>query len=402
MSELKISVQEHKQREDDLKWRSWGVRQNPFPESGVGHGVAYTAHLTEGQVEAINEWLDHALDHTQKQWRPLALKGSIGVGKTHWLQSIEALVNTFATDHGLEENIHISRHVLTGAGMRPLSLGALLQEGLSRSGLITRCLINYHQSATDADIGTASPLHTPLLKIKTASADEVHELIALFDSWLQRSRLPPAKLARLGIHERLEPEGQWIRAQAHICRLAAQVSAFQAWIVLIDQLEDLWRRDVTTPTRRARFLSDLRMLIDEAYEGAPIAVAMAWNTAAPGDSSTPPDVERQLSKDYQALFSRIHGDRVIEFPRLPIEHALPFARAYVDHVKREDRDLDARDKLVRRLESDLNTLIKEAKGDREIVPRIWLQVLHRWAETLPAEPVPDGPFKIRVPAKPRG
>jgi hypothetical protein len=382
---------------DKGRWHIWGVKDNPFPESGVAHGVDYTAHLTDGQIEDINQWLGETLTPEQSQWRPLAIKGSIGVGKTHWLQSIERLVLRRIEEHGLEESIHISRHPLTGAGMAKLNLGSLLHEGLSSSDIVARSLRAYRAGPT-AHISTSSPLHAPLSKLRNAQEQDVDELIDLFDSWLQRSKLSPTKLARLGVHDHLETEGQWVRAQAHVCKLAAQVSGFQVWIVLLDQLEDLWRRDVTTPLRRARFLSDLRTLIDEAYEGAPIAVAMAWNTAAAGDTKAPPDVERQLRKDYQALFTRIHGDRVISFPRLPREHALPFARAYVEHAKLGGREHEERsERLLKRLEHDLNQLLEQADGDVEVSPRRWLQVLHQWAADLPTPS--ERPRGARLPAK---
>ena len=81
---------------------------------------------------------------------------------------------------------------------------------------------------------------------------------------------------------------------------------FRVWFLFIDQMEDLWRRDVTTALRRTRFLTDLRTLIDEALEGCPVAVTLAWNTEVLiGGSRVAEDVEERLQRDYLAMFSRI-------------------------------------------------------------------------------------------------
>jgi hypothetical protein len=390
MTKLRITSAQPTKHDD--KWRNWGVERNPFPESGVGHGVNYEDHLIDGQLETISDWLQHALDTHETQWRPLALKGSIGVGKTHWLWTIEELVQSHEREQRLNGKIFISRHTLTDAGMRSLNLGSLMHEGLTRSSIIERTLRAFREESwsdsVQPELGTASPLYAPLDKLAHCADKDVEEQIDLFRSWLLRSRLSPTKLDRLGVNDRLDLESIWVRAQAHLCRLAGQVMGFLGWFLLIDQLEDLWRRGVTTPLRRARFLSELRSLIDEAYEGAPIAVGMAWNTTVTNTGrGTPPDIERQLQKDYYSLFTRIHGDRVLEFVGLPREHALPFARAYIDKVARSE-STEGTQPLLHYLTGELSSLLDSIGPEREIMPRQWLQILHRWATKLPDQP-PD-------------
>lgn len=121
-------------------------------------------------------------------------------------------------------------------------------------------------------------------------------------------------------------------------------------VLMIDQLEELWREGVITPSRRARFLTDLRALIDHGLSGAPVAVLLAWNTTTGGSQ-----IGDRITEDYRALWERL-GEPV-DLPPLSASHVWPFAQAYLAHAgvsasapsprrKQLNRELEARASAV--------------------------------------------------------
>src|SRR3569832_957635 len=138
-------------------------------------------------------------------------------------------------------------------------------------------------------------------------------------NWLMRVAVSPAQRTKLGVSGPLESEGAAIRATADLIRLGNACQTLQVWFVLIDQLEDLWRTTAITPGRRARFLTDLRLLIDQGLEGAPVALLLAGNsTTMGGDPNRDP-----LYEEYAALWRRMGNP--VQIPGLRAEDIWPFA-----------------------------------------------------------------------------
>lgn len=223
-------------------------------------------------------------------------------------------------------------------------------------------------------------------------------MTTLLSSWLARRNLTSGQLESLGLGNKLEGEGQAVRAFAHVCRFAQKAMGFRVWFLFIDQMEDLWRRDVTTALRRTRFLTDLRTLIDEALEGSPIAVTLVWNTEVLiAGSRIAEDVEERLQRDYLAMFSRFSN--VVHISPLPREHLLPFAYAYVDYAQAmfqadktasKGRETPDAGKFKRLLEEgflEIESRIEHwglRPNDKSVVARAWLDALRDWADNLVA------------------
>lgn len=391
-------------------WLQHGMTANPFPPSGVATDVDYDEHQPE-VVERVNSWLGRTVNRDTRSWSPLAVSGSIGVGKTHVLRKIERACREYRDAQGLGAKLMVSSHTLTSAGMKSLMLSNLLLEGLSQplpnppaippeSALPFVALLV--EEIRDRGVGDAldqlpqpSPIHPLFRRILEAKTDEeAWELAGLASAWISRRTISAAGMERLGVPGKLDSEGQAIRAFAHLCRLGQSLLGFRVWLVLIDQLEDLWRRDLTTPLRRTRFLTDLRTLIDEALEGAPVALTLAWNTEITvGGARISEDIESRLRHDYVALFSRVRD--VVRVPTLPAEHALPFALAYVTRAQQEFRSVprgEADDvvitrqrKFAQRLQRDVEEIRNAVaqhgtRPDGSLVARYWLEALRMWAE----------------------
>jgi hypothetical protein len=295
---------------------------------------------------------------------------------------------------------------LTASGMKSLQLSNLLLETIAQPlpgeattaapgevpllSAVARALRAKRNPETHLkELPSPSPLLRPLQSIaKASTTDEAAELTSLTASWLMRRNLGRSEQVAIGVAGRLEAEGQAVRAFSHLCKIAHSTGRLRAWVLLIDQLEDLWRRDVTTALRRTRFLTDLRTLVDEALEGAPIGITLAWNTELVfGGTRVDEDIETKLRQDYVALFSRVR--EVVRIPMLPLEHALPFANAYIDYAFQQQTGSNAsrKDRLVSQLAKDFQTVLGtiDPIGRRpggSLVARAWLDSLRSWADGL--------------------
>lgn len=357
----------------------FGLEKNPFPVTGFESGVLYTDHMQD-EVSRVNEWMNEVAG-ADSAFRPLAIFGSLGAGKTHLLSALE---------RGLRSNqAHVLRRGLADEGMTRLVLANLIlrhtplsdpedQEGEPVTHLLQRIVEVLHNSvfAINDVLAEGSPLRAPLQALQQSSNGDPKRVLWL-SRWMRREYTTPAQRAKLGLSGVLESEGQAIRAIGDLLRLARAADIVQVWFVMIDQLEELWRERVITPSRRARFLTDVRLLVDQALEGAPIAVLLAWNTTPNAPQSD--DTSEHMQRDYLALWQRL-GDPV-DLPLLRKSDIWPFAEAYLNHVGVTEEALDEKKNLYGRLHQQsagvLQSLQEQDDEDR-FAPR---QVLHEWRET---------------------
>lgn len=383
-------------------WHPYELAENPFPPTGVDADVNFEDHQ-HGQIRQINKWLGDTVDVRARMWSPLVLKGSVGVGKTHVLRGIERVLTGFR-EETTGRTVHVTRHTVPGISSRSLLLSSILAEGLraphsssaNQDPIAEFPLLQAALSHLDEDgvaaLPPVSPLRGPLKRIlaeKTPGGRA--QLESALHSWLGRRDVPRAVLERLGVRGKLEGEGEAVRAYAHVARLARASIGLAAWVVLLDQIEDLWRRNEVTPAKRARFLTDLRTLIDEGLDGSPVAVVLAWNTDVVQDGQRRSvDISNPLRTEYVALWTRL--PEAIDIPPLPREHVLPFALAYIDAARLHFRaagGVAAPGVRPPSLESALRTRLSDVLKrvpdfgklpDGSVVERAWLAALHDWAE----------------------
>lgn len=238
-----------------------------------------------------------------------------------------------------------------------------------------------------------SPIRPPLAKLLRSSRQTREEAEELFVRWLSRRELSRRELDKLGVSKRLDGEGEAIRAYAHLYLLAKALFGFRCWILMIDQIEDLWTRHEITPVRRARFLTDLRALIDEGLEGAPIAVVLAWNIKPISGSRTENSdaVGKKIADEYRALYARLQN-REIDLLMLPTkEHAKAFACAYIQAGVVLRGGEDARDAMISELEEDFDRIFAsipesgESRIGERVVQRALLDALRAWAHESVSE-----------------
>lgn len=359
----------------------FGLAENPFPASGIESGVLYTRHMQD-EAGKVNSWISE-VSVAEQSFRPLAVSGSLGAGKTHLLRTLERGLRA-------NEKTPVLRRALTEEGMTRIVLAKLIlqhtplsdledQGGEPATRLLQDIVDALHKSAFALNdvLAEGSPLRAPLQVLQQSSNEDPNRVLWL-SRWMRREYTTPAQRAKLGLSGVLESEGQAIRAIGDLLRLARAANIVQVWFVMIDQLEELWREGVITPSRRARLLTDVRLLVDQALEGAPIAVLLAWNTfASPSQSS---DVSEQMQRDYLALWQRLGNP--VDLPLLKESDIWPFAEAYLNHigVTGDAVDLQKKD-LSTRLKKETASVLKSLRGEHhedDFAPR---QVLQEWRET---------------------
>jgi len=341
--------------ERGVDWASLGLTRNPFPESGVLGEAIYTDHMPD-VFRKLTQWLQEVVNADLRASRgPFALEGTIGAGKTHLLAQIERDVNETNTP-----GITVVRENLVNAGGGRLLLSTLFGSNL-RLGEIAATVLEDPELQTALDsLPSASPIRF------TLEAEPSAETLAL---WLRGSPLTRKQLQAVG-GRTLDGEGERLRAVIHLLRVSASLGHTRVVLFLLDQLEDLERKEEVTALRRARFLTDLRIFIDEGLEGAPVALCTAWNTEGQA-------FMRTLEKQYPALASRLDNRATV--PGLPQSHLIPFAQAY---LKKAYESVPA---AKRRLQMDAKTASTLMGGlhqlpGGDLAPREWLDALRQWAE----------------------
>lgn len=386
-----------------------GLMGNPFPEPGLDRGVLYSGHMEE-ELKRIDEWLDR-IQRTENgdSVVPLAIRGAIGVGKTHLVKSIQDGLQT------RQDNTFVSRKALTDESMKNLLLATLLLHSLppgderirpaeesSTVPLLDRLVMaerlqDRQKSIKDAleGLGTASPIYIPLRRLfEMRGARGESEMRRHLATWLLRGHTTPGQRSKIGVPHALEGEGQAVRAVADLMRIAQAAGLLRVWFVLIDQLEELFRPNVIGAGRRARFLTDLRLLIDLAYEGAPIAVLVAWNTEVHLQSGASED---PLQHEYRALWRRLADP--VDLPGLRESDIWPFAESYLEVAQGLPGREAGRQRFIEQLSASTSAVAEKLRRETEAklgTERFMTaRVLHHWR--MMAEEVSRRPFAFKSP-----
>jgi hypothetical protein len=190
-------------------------------------------------------------------------------------------------------------------------------------------------TVTDFSATPKGPLSAALRLAWETPLTERPERARLISRWLQRSPLTPTEAMRVGLHRRIDWEGELIRTAAEFLRLARELEVLRTFFLFVDQLEDLFGRGFSD-LRRARILSDLRSLVDEIDAGAPIGLMLAWTPdfSEGGRMAGSRSVEMEFKEKYEALFARMQRRRV-NLPLLSSDHAEPFAKKWIEALRDE-------------------------------------------------------------------
>jgi hypothetical protein len=378
--------------DDKSGFERYGLQANPFPETGVDTGVLFQNHIRE-PLKRIDRWLEAVSTATATDSKrpevdarpiaPIAIFGSNGAGKTHILYTLRRALEREKAD----EDFEVLYKALTEEGMTRLVLANLLLRylpgGTNEDGalaiLVDIAAAGQRSIAAVTALDEGSPIRTPLGR--ALESRDPAQLVHL-SRWLRREQTSPNQRAQLGLSGMIEAEGQALHAIGDLLVVARKSGVLRGWFVLLDQLEELWRPGVITPSRRARFLTDLRLLVDLGAErGAPIAVVCAWNTVLGQSVYGKIATEEAIQRDYHALWRRF-GDP-LQIPPLEPQHIWPFAEKYLEAAGVRADSKDARRKgfyaSLKGRQDDVVRRLKPPEGSR---PYRILEEWRREAEAL--------------------
>jgi len=310
-----------------------GFPRNPFRENKDNiNRPFYHEHLTN-ELEIISRWMGEI--YSGQTLHPLSLVGDIGTGKTRIIGEFVRKIKQLPPD----SKVTVISVLSSDTGYTGVSVGGLLIKGLENTRL------SGFENSENIDI---LPLIWAIMNGKPLESQEsllgraIHnaqqsqkseELASLISRWLRRSPLTPAQMKKAGFTRKIDWEGELIREIAELIRIARQSGVIQTVYIFIDQLEELFG-GAFSELRRARFLTDLRALIDEILEyKSPIGLLLAWSPQFATKKMM--NVESQLAMAYGALYSRLQH-HIVRIPLLRDNDLIPFAQKFIDALKDED------------------------------------------------------------------
>ena len=306
------------------RYHRCGLPQNPFKTQNDNQGPIFPEHIKD-QLREITEWLrDNETNNTPT---PLTIQGSIGTGKSRILRYIESHLQSWPST----DKTFVVYTSLTSQGHAKASIGGLLLAGIedltiSGPGISDRKwpdAIPFVSAIATAskEIEPFDAFSRALVRAQRAKGKAQVKLVQHISTWLRRQPLTPARMREAGLSRTLDWEGQLLPVLDTLLRCARSVGVLSHLYVLLDQLEDLFRKTFT-PLRRSRLLTDLRALVDLIDQGAPIGLMLAIT----------PDDYTSLGSKYSALASRLDRRKIL-LPALEQRHAAPFAQCWIDTLE---------------------------------------------------------------------
>lgn len=315
-----------------------GYPRNPFRPTSEAEAAGvtpfYEGHITD-ELRQIRDWLADV--HQRGIRQPMALVGNIGAGKSRILRRLQGLLASQPTSEG----VWTDTVLLSDTGYARASVGGFLISAFERMSPGGRPpspdILPLVWAVVSVREFTATP-RGPLgvsLRLASESPAERPERARLISRWLQRSPLTPTQAASVGLHRRIDWEGELIRTAAELLRLARDLGVLRTFFLFVDQLEDLFGR-AFSDLRRARILSDLRSLVDEIDTDAPIGLMLAWTPDfnEGGRIAGSKTVDAEFREKYEALFARMQRRRV-DLPLLTLQNAEPFAERWIESLRPE-------------------------------------------------------------------
>jgi hypothetical protein len=360
------------------KYRRIGLPRNPFlPQDVDGKiGPFYQGHLTSA-IQEFTQWLVAALDGFVS---PISVKGSIGVGKTRVLLQVQFQINQLPQ----ERKVYAGYARIDKTGYSRPSVGQMLLEALEEVRISPEMETAPEgvMPALWAAVTTENRMGNPnskmgavISRLQTIQGPEKVERTKLVCRWLHRDVLSASQSERVGLHGRVDYEGQLPEVLADLIRCFRELDVLRQIFFMVDQLEDVFRPSYSD-LRRSRILTDLRSLIDEIDKQCPIALALAWSPEVDDPRSYVGRTDVQLNREYPALYSRLIR-QMIELDKLDQFNATGFADEYLTHVSKltgydpqvAPKALDLASEAWRRLEREKKAV------DNRATPRDLLAAL---------------------------
>lgn len=326
---------------EETPYQRLGYPRNPFRSVvHVEESVTapfYTGHIKE-QLGDLQRWIQEV--HEQRVMQPLSLVGTPGTGKTTILRALEAGLSAWPPT----EKVAVHSVLLSDSGFARASVGAILVSGLERAMESIQVdgvpppedvlpLVWAMIHAPSFPEPAPGPLAAAFRKARSATGDRRRILAESISQWLRRLPLTTTRARESGLVRAIDWEGELVGVIAEVLRLARLAGVLSTFFLFVDQIEELFR-PTFSELRRARILTDLRSLVDDIEEGAPVGLLLAWT----------PESDSTFTKKYEALVGRLRRRR-IDLPLLSFEDAEPFAKVWVEALPAEPSSAKKRPKI---------------------------------------------------------
>lgn len=322
-----------------------GFSRNPFVpmDDDDADGPFYDDHLKD-QLEAINSWAKSCLEGNTQ---PLAIKGTIGAGKTRVIKALRKALHDVRNDQRIcIEHVFLNRAGYARPNIAGFVLNALESLDPVWVGGLESCpkpvmpfVWALALSEVPAEGNCLVGKYVGRLQSSMAKAHDAEVL----SRWLRRDSISSSQGRNLGLVGRIDAEGQQVHVLADLLKVGASVGVLSKLFLFIDQLEDLMRPSYSE-LRKSRMLEDIRSLMDYVGSGSPIGLLLSWSPEIdyrdyPGFE---PDVDEMLEARYPAFYSRARRN-VVQLELLTLRDAIKFAKVYSDRAVLAKKNPDVTD-----------------------------------------------------------
>lgn len=327
----------------------FGLKENPFPDTGLHSKVLYTGHI-KNEISEINLWLKEAY---LEQSRPLVISGQSGVGKTHLLHVLKRGLLEMGCEVTLRsfEDENLSEFRFQDFLLRNLPFQNDKNE--DPCTCLIRELVAKMKTMDETSIlntlGSNDIIVKPLLRVLRCD-----DCLPSFSRWLRG--ITSEQCSVLGVYS-IENSLQSITAITSLLRLAKEASLYQSWFIMIDQFDLIFRE---TSLCRGKFLRDLRIFLSQTTKSSVITVLSGINSA--------------ISESSPALGNLLKQE--VKIPTMDLQHSMPFVREYLKKIKNSDVDFHEFG-LKSLLFLNTEKVIASLAIDSELSPR---KVLSAWRE----------------------
>ncbi len=344
----------------DRLYDKFGILANPFPASNQTSANPHRPIDADAEVETrIVTFL------RDRKSQVVVVEGTQGVGKTNFLNHIEAEIRSVMRDL---EGYYMVRYLADPEPAFDGTTRRLFEElGTEHLEHLRDSLKKNRKPIAEArghDMRRA--LHR-LVKSK----DEDH--LDLMMQWLLGLRVLKVHRQSLGIQFRLDTVESKTAALRDLIQVSAAAGVLKGMFLLLDELEK--QGGVLGQTAVIRYLSALRSVVDALPEHLFLMIGIT------------PDALLRYSTALPALRGRLQNQISLE-PLTDVDDALNLADFYIRagrRIARSQRDDDGGDSDVlkdTKVESCFEKLLERAEraGNRGVTQRAFLHELHDQAE----------------------
>jgi hypothetical protein len=320
---------------------SYGLLRNSFPPSRT-----IIPQVLYDQDEAIQRFVRNiqAVLDESPQRRAMAVLGTTGGGKTHFLRHCQHLFRVYCRDHHrkfafveFQAESGSVQSLIRDALDAANHTSALFDEfdlitGIVRKLEIERARIsdikqNDLRNAVQALVESSVPGFVPKDR---AGQFDFERLRDVCKKWLDGAVISQTEKKYLGVYSRINTASMAVRVYRELLSLARSLDVIEGVLLCLDEIETLFRGGLRAARIQA-FLQDLRYMYDEAVKGTDGYAILVLSASTDEGSVNLRDFSYPV---YQRLGFETDS-RVSLEPIRGVVDAIRFAYAYIDFAHDE-------------------------------------------------------------------